>query len=476
VFYAGRSLGDMNLIELLDRTACRQPEKPAFIEGDSIVSYAELLRRIEALAAQLASQGVSAGCRVGLNYPNSVQYVALTYALWRLGAVVVPIPMECAAEEVATIASMTQLEALVSEKPLRDGAAQLTGFFFSRLQPAAPRDNHGLNIAFIRFTSGTTNARKGVVLSHESVRDRVAAANRALRITPADTVAWCLPMSHHFLITIVLYLSEGATIVLARHVLARQFLEAVNRWHATVLYAAPFHYALLARDDSGVGLPSVRLAVSTTCALPERVAEDFLKRFNLPLVQALGVIELGLVSANVDDPAGRWDSVGRPLADHQVRILAPDEEGRGEIVIRGPGFFDAYAAPWLNRDEVLQDGWFNTGDIGRLDADGYLYLSGRKTAVINLAGRKVFPEEIEAVLNRHPSVRESRVYGRAHPQLGEVVEAEMVLTQPDADTDSVREFCRQHLGIHKMPASFRVVESLPRTAATGKIRRPVAVA
>ncbi len=466
----------MNLIELLDRTGGQRPDHSAFIEGDAIVTYRQLLEQVGALAVKLTSLGIAPGARVGLNFPNSVQYVALTYALWRINAIVVPIPTECAAEEIAAIAGMTQLDSLISEKPLRDGAVDAGGFFLSRLNPAQPADNHGLNIAFIRFTSGTTNARKGVVLTHESVRDRVASANKAFRIGPEDRIAWCLPMSHHFLITIVLYLTEGATVLLARHILARQFLDAVNRWRATVLYAAPFHYALLARDETGAGLPSVRLAVSTTCALPERVAQDFLKRFNLPLVQALGVIELGLVSANIDDPGRRWNSVGRPLDDHRLKILGPDEEGRGEIAIRGPGFFDAYAAPWLERADILQEGWFNTGDIGRLDADGFLYLSGRKTAVINLAGRKVFPEEIESVLNRHPAVRESRVYGRVHPQLGEVVEAEMVLAQPDADTESVRDFCRKHLGAHKMPASFRVVESLPRTAGTGKIRRTVAAA
>jgi acyl-CoA synthetase (AMP-forming)/AMP-acid ligase II len=287
---------------------------------------------------------------------------------------------------------------------------------------------------------------------------------------------WCLPMSHHFLITIVLYLREGATIVLARHVLARPFLEAVNRWRGTVLYAVPFQYALLAGDRSGASLSSVRLAISTTCPLPQDVAEEFFKRFNLPLVQALGIIELGLVSVNLDDPRHRWNSVGRPIGDLRARILAPDAEGRGELAVSGPGLFDAYAAPWLRREEATRDGWFTTGDIGWLDPDGFLFLAGRKTAVINLAGRKVFPEEIEAVLNRHPAVRESRVYGRLHPHLGEVVEADLVLAQTGADPETVREFCRRHLAAYKVPSRLHIVGSLPRTVATGKIRRAVAIA
>ena len=410
------------------------------------------------------------GCRVGLCQPNSINYVALTFALWRTGAVVVPIPTECTQEEFSTIAATLQLEAVLTRTPLENSAPLPPECFFTRLPPP-PADNRGLNIAFIRFTSGTTNARKGVVLCHETVRDRIAAANRAFRIGPEDRVMWCLPMSHHFLITIVLYLSQGATIVLARHALARPFLEAVNRWRGTVLYAAPFHYALLARESSGARLSSVRLAVSTTCALPHDVAEDFFNRFNLPLVQALGIIELGLVSLNTDDPRRRWNSVGRPLADFRVRILAPDNDGCGEVAVTGPGMFDAYAAPWLLREQVASDGWFGTGDIGRLDADGFLFLAGRKTAVINLAGRKVFPEEIEAVINRHPAVRESRVYGRLHPHLGEVVEADVVLAQAGADPEAVREFCRAHLAAYKVPSRVQVVSALPRTVATGKIRR-----
>ncbi len=369
-----------------------------------------------------------------------------------------------------------QLDAVISQKP-RTGSTEIApDCFFTRLNPATPADNHGLNLAFIRFTSGTTNARKGVALTHETIRARVTTANKALRIGPDDVVVWSLPMAHHFLITIILYLSEGATIVLARHVLVKPYLEAVNRWHGTVLYAAPFHFALLARDDSGARLDSVRLAVSTTCALPQAVAEEFQRRFGCPLLPALGIIELGLVSLNTDDPLGRWNSVGRPLADHKVRILAPDENGCGEVAVHGPGFFDAYVAPWIARERIAPDGWFTTGDIGRLDADGFLYLISRQNAVINLAGRKVFPEEIEAVLNRHPHVRESRVFGRAHPHLGEVIEAELVLAEPGAPLDSVRQFCRAHLAAYKIPTRLHVVADLPRTPVTGKIRRATAVA
>ncbi|HSY74899.1 MAG TPA: class I adenylate-forming enzyme family protein, partial [Dongiaceae bacterium] len=458
----------MNLTELLDVTASRWPQKPALIEGGNIVSYEGLVRKIAELASQLQALRIQPGCRVGLCLPNSISYVALTFALWRVNAVVVPIPTECTDEESLDIAATMRLEAIISQKPHGQSVSLSPDLFFTKLSPASPPDSHGLNIAFIRFTSGTTSARKGVVLSHETIRDRVVAANKSLGINSDDTVMWCLPMSHHFLVTIVLYLSAGATIVLARHVLARPFLDAVNKWQGTVLYAAPFHYALLARDNSEMKISSVRLAVATTCSLPQDVAENFHQRFGLRLTPALGVIELGLVCMN-DDPAARAESVGRPQPDYAVHIRNPDTDGYGEIVFAGPGFFDAYDNPWTPREQLMPDGWFATGDIGRIDAQGYLFLAGRKVAVINLAGRKVFPEEIETVLNRHPDVRESRVFGATHPHLGETVEAEIVLHQPDAGLDSLRTFCRDHLASYKIPTRFTIVSALPRTPVTGKI-------
>jgi len=465
--------GPMKLTELLDHTISTQPEKCAVVEEATEVSYRELGERIAKATSRLGAHSLSAGARVGLRHPNSIAYIVWTFALWRAGAVVVPIPTECTAEEITEIAGALQVEAVLSPKPWGQSEPLASDCHFTRLTLASPPDNHGLNLAFIRFTSGTTSARKGVALSHETIRDRVRSANQAFGIGADDTVIWCLPMAHHFLITLVLYLSVGATVVLARHVVAQPFLAAIQRWRGTILYAAPFHFALLARDHSGAQIPSVRLAVSTTCALPQDTAEDFHQRFGIALTQALGVIELGLVALNTDDPRGRWNSVGRPAGELRVRVVEPDEHGCGELAVAGPGLFDGYVAPWVSRAEVLRDGWFFTGDIARMDAEGFLYLLSRKTAVINLAGRKVFPEEIEAVLNRHPLVRESRVYGRAHPHLGEVVVAELVLAQSDAGVDPIRQYCREHLAAYKVPMHYQVVAALPRTPVTGKLRRAV---
>lgn len=461
----------MNLAELFDHSAALRPRKIAVVEDASALSYAELGERIETWAARMGGLGFPAGSRVGLRFPNGADYIALTFALWKIRAVVVPVPTECSADEMAEISESLRLVALLLPTQSEGSEPLGPGCFLSRLNPSAPADNHGLNLAFIRFTSGTTSARKGVALSHETIHDRVTSANKAFKISQDDTVMWCLPMAHHFLITIVLYLLNGATVVLVKNVWAKPYLELVNRTHATVLYAAPFHYAILARDNSGLRMDSVRLAVSTTCSLPSDVAELFHKRFSIRLASALGVIELGLASLNTD-PAAHAETVGPPAGDFQVKVFSPDANGYGEVGFAGPGMFDAYAAPWVPRSQVLRDGWFLTGDVGRLDNAGFLQLAGRKTAVINMAGKKVFPEEIEAVLNRCDGVRESRVFGRQHPHLGEVVEAEIVSAgSADGLLESLGAFCRQHLAMYKIPTRFHLVTAVPRTPVTGKIVR-----
>ena len=461
----------MNLTELLDQTAAQHRDKTAIVEDAAAISYGDLAKLTHDLAALIRAHHILPSQRIGLAFPNGIAYVALTYALWRCGAIVVPVPTECTEDEITEITEAMQLQGIISPKARSESIALAADYFLTKVQPATPPDNHGLNLAFIRFTSGTTSARKGVALSHKTIRDRIASANKAFRITADDTVIWCLPMAHHFLITIVLYVEVGATIVLARHVTAKPFLEAVNRWSGTVLYAAPFHYAMWARDNSAAQIPSVRLAVSTTCGLPENVSQDFFKRFNLPLVQGLGVIELGLVALNTASPREKWNSVGRMADDFELRLQNTDAAGCGELAMRGPGICDAYVAPWVSREAMLQDGWFHTGDIGRVDEDGFLFLLSRKTAVINLAGRKVFPEEIEAVLNRHPAISESRVFGKLHPHLGETVEAEIVLRSPDAKLETLYAFCREHLASYKIPTRFTTVTVLPRTPVTGKIIR-----
>ena len=193
-------------------------------------------------------------------------------------------------------------------------------------------------------------------------------------------------------------------------------------------------------------------------------------------MQGLGIIEIGLPLLNTGGAGDSPTAVGRPLPAFDVELR--DEEGMpvsvgcvGELWIKGPGMFDAYLSPWQTVDEICVDGWFATGDLAETDAAGRVYLKGRKKSVLNVSGMKVFPEEVEQVMERHPAVRRCRVTGKAHTVLGTVPVAEVILHE--GKTVAAREligWCRQMLSIYKSPARVTFVETLPMTAS-GKIRR-----
>jgi long-chain acyl-CoA synthetase len=446
----------MNIVEAIYERADRAAI--ALICDDVEISYGQLLDDAEAVASRL--RGSAAG-RVALDCPNGVAHVVLALGIVSSGKCLVPLASELAPPERERVIRETGVGAILDK----------SGAICGVTPPPDPGFNEKvlleLNPAFIRFSSGTTGTSKGVVISHETLLDRVTAANRGLGIGPADRIVWILPMAHHFAVSIMLYLLHGATTVIVNSHLAEDVLAAGRRHGGTVLYGAPFHHALLAAEDSGLPWPSLRLAVSTAAALPVKTAAAFDARYGLPLTQGLGVIEVGLPLLNLAAAREKPAAVGRPLPDFSAEV-----RGDGELFLRGPGMFDAYLRPWRRQSEVLDDGWFRTGDLARIDPDGDIFLLGRSHSVINVGGLKCFPEEIEAVLSEVPGVAAARVSGRENARFGAVPVAEIEPRDP-AKPPSPAElsaFCRRALASYKVPVSFQFVDRIPRTAS-GKIRR-----
>ena len=212
---------------------------------------------------------------------------------------------------------------------------------------------------------------------------------------------------------------------------------------------------------------SLRMAISTAVKLPTPIALSFSERFGIRLTEAYGIIEVGLPFVHSPQDHDSDGLLGKPLPDYTVR-LGTD----GEVLIQGKGMFDAYFSPWQPRPVCQPDGWFHTGDIGSLSEDGSLRLIGRCKAVINFSGMKIFPQEVEDILNQHPAVSESLVYGEHHPEYGQIPCAKIVLKEGSAPLDeaALRAFCRARLALQKIPKSFTCVSELPKTAS-GKIRR-----
>ncbi len=332
----------MNIVEDIFHAA-DQRAVALICDGEEI-TYGALIERVGLAAVPIAA---SKAARVALDCPNGIAHVVLALAIVRSGKCLVPLASELAAPERARIIRETGVGAIVDAAGTVREVPVTTDGSFDESELAA------VNPAFIRFSSGTTGTSKGVVISHESLLARITAANRGLRITPADRIVWILPMAHHFAVSIMLYLGAGATTLIVNSHLAEDVLTAGTRHGGTVLYGAPFHHALLAAEPSGRPWPTLRLAVSVAASLPLKTARAFDARYGVPLSQGLGIIEVGLPLLNLLSARAKPGSVGRPQPDFQAEMRRG-----GELYLRGPGMFDAYLRPWRRREEFWRTAGF----------------------------------------------------------------------------------------------------------------------
>jgi long-chain acyl-CoA synthetase len=483
----------MNLVEFLHISAARHADRPAVTDVRSrrSLTYRELGPESDRVAAFLAQQGVARGQRIGLLAPNGIDYLPAAFGLLASGACLIPLATNLAPPEMARILrevdvngclvapGMNGLGGADDKTTLTAGACAGYTFQWTNRGAEGAPGLRALNPAFIRFTSGTTASSKGVVLTHEATAARIEAADRVLKLSEDDRILWVLPLAYHFAVTIVAYVKAGAHMLMCPDTLPGTLVESINRHRASVLYASPLHFERLG-GLAGTPLPSVRFVLSTSAPITAAVMDRFEAVYGVPVGQAYGIIEAGLPCINLRSDGVPAASVGRPVPGYDVAVFSDEgqrlpADALGEIGVKGAGLFSAYYAPWLLREHLTRDGWFMTGDIGWLDEGGALHLKGRKKAVIFVAGLKFFPEEVEEVLNEFPGVRESRVFGRPHPHLGEVHCAEIVPASAGCDLEALKAHCARALSSYKVPVEFTVVEAIPRTPGGKILRRPATV-
>ncbi len=482
-----------------------RPDHPAVVYEDQRIGFADLVERIERLAAGLADRGIGPGDAVALLLPNDPSFVVSWHAITALGGIVAPVNPSFKQEELRFTFRECDVKAVISDERTAGVCERIVAAFDrpvevipttaahgqsltldmliegsdpARLEPRSPDE-----VYLYQFSSGSTGRPKRVPRTHAQCVAEGELYNATFGRDPEDKVFCTVPLFHTYGMGACLFWSatSGATMViledpnpflLRRH----RALELIEQERATVFPGVPFNFRLMAEAPKGADLSSLRLLFSAGTALPRPSFEAFGERFGLLVRQLYGSTEAGFMTVNLDpDPVATFESVGKSAGDVEIRILdedmnvlPPGEEG--EVAVRSPAMTNGYSGmEELNR-EAFRDGYFHTGDLGRLDEEGRLYLTGRKKLLIEVGGYKVDPIEVQDVVVAHPKVREAVVVGAAGTAAGEELVKAVVVPNEGVDDRELVEFCRERLANYKVPQIVEFREEIPKSPL-GKVLR-----
>ena len=487
-----------NLAANLVRTAQRFPGRSALRLGDEVWSYAQLDDASARVATYLRLSGVQAGDRVALMLPNVSQFAVIYFGILRVGAVVVPMNPLLKAREVDFYLDNSDAVGLLSWHAVAheaaDGARRADSVsliiepdrFAEALASYEPTpdlvDRDGSDTAVILYTSGTTGQPKGAELTHDNLLANVeVTASTLLGLGPDDVVFGALPLFHSFGQTVALNcaVSVGACLTLLPRFDATQALDILDQHTVTVFAGVPTMYGelLQAAHATDRHLPALRVCVSGGAALPVELLHRFEARFAATILEGYGLSETSPVACfNHPDRHRKPGTIGTPIQGVEMRVVDSDRNDVrpgeiGEIAIRGHNVMKGYWGRPEATAEVIVDGWFHTGDLGRRDAEGYYSIVDRTKDMVIRGGFNVYPREVEEVLYEHPAVAEAAVLGMAHRTLGEEVVA-VVSLRPGATAtpEELRDHVKNQLAAYKYPRLVWIVDALPK-GPTGKIHK-----
>jgi long-chain acyl-CoA synthetase len=492
--------------EVLPVAARRFPNKTALVCSGRFFTYQEMNELCGRVANGLRALGVSIGDRVTLYSQNSWEWIICYYAIARIGAVINPVNVMLTPEEVlfivrdcgakAVLASPEKglpLLDLKADTPLQNivlfgdkkipGAHRLNDMATECSAQCAPVPVEPRAISTIAYTSGTTGHPKGAVLTHRNV-----VLNSALTATmhgrnPSDTVVTSLPTAHVYGNVVMNgAFMCGMTLVLIPRFNEVEALQSIEKYRATLFEGAPTMYMYLLRSPA---LENYDLSSLTRCTvggqtMPAAKMREVEERFGCPLIELWGMTEIaGLGTTHPLYCDNRHGSIGIPLPRVECRIgdvgnaqHTVSHNEVGELLVRGPIVMDGYYGNPQATKEVLEpDGWLHTGDLARMDEDGYIWVVDRKKDMILTAGYNIYPAELERVIASHPAVAMVAVGSRPDEFKGEVARAYIVQKEGvSVDEEEILSFCRAHLAAYKVPRSVKFVVDLPKTS-TGKVMR-----
>ena len=489
-------MADLNSV--FEAAAARYAERPAVRMDGLVLSYAQLRDAAHRMASLLSSVGIAPGDRVAIMLPNVPAFPIAFYGALAAGAIVVPmnpllksreityylsdsgarvlVAWHAAAGEAALAAAAAEVPVLKVDQP--DAAGLLTGLAPVRagVNRAADED------AVILYTSGTTGVPKGAELTHAGlIRNASLTAGNLLNAGPDDVVMGCLPLFHVFGLTCALNatIAVGASLTLLPRFDPAEALQIVGRDRVTIFEGVPTMYAAMLHDPAGAraDTSSLRVCVSGGAAMPVEIMRGFEQAFGCMILEGYGLSETSPVASfNHPNQVRKPGSIGTPVEGVEMRVV--DSEGAGlpvgeigEIVVRGHNVMKGY---WRNPSataETITGGWLRTGDLAKVDEDGYFYIVDRKKDLIIRGGFNVYPREIEEVLYEHPAVAEAAVIGIPDERLGEEIGAAVTLKPATtATTEELRAFVKDRVAPYKYPRYVWITPGLPK-GPTGKILR-----
>ena len=487
----------MNLAASLARNAADNPDRVAIHLGDQTTSYGELDDQSARVAGLLADRGIAPGTPIGIMLPNVPEFASVYYGILRTGAVVVPMNPLLKAREIAYYLGDSGAPVIfawhVTAPEVEIGAKEAgaeailvdPATFPDILATASPApqvvDRAAYDTAVVLYTSGTTGHPKGAELTHANLINNVeVSAADLFQLGPDDLIFGGLPLFHAFGQTCTLNaaIMTGASLTVLPRFDAAKALGILADQRVTIFAGVPTMFSALLHvpDRSDYDVSALRLCISGGAAMPVEVLRQFEDAFDCIVLEGYGLSETSPVASfNHPGRERKPGSIGTPIRGVEMRVVdaagAEVPQGEvGEIAIRGHNIMKGYLnRPEATAEAVSDDGWFRTGDIGRVDEDGYYYIVDRKKDLIIRGGYNIYPREIEEVLYEHPEVAEAAVVGIPHPELGEEVGAAVAL-KPGATVtpDELRSYVKSQVAAYKYPRRVWIVDALPK-GPTGKI-------
>ncbi|MFE7797619.1 class I adenylate-forming enzyme family protein [Nocardia sp. NPDC057440] len=475
----------MNLSALPDLRASQDPNGPSIADDDLDLTNIQFLESVQRAAATLRTHGIGAGDVVAVMLPNTAGLVVTLFAAWRIGAAVTPLSPALVPAEIAYQVADAGAKVLVTDSQVEwETPALLPVRELTAERPAAadPVEQSEHALALLIYTSGTTGRPKGVMLDHANLNAMCRMVIDAFELTSADHSLLILPLFHvnGIVVSTLSPLLAGGRTTIAGRFSPKTFFERIEQSGATYFSAVPTMYTMLADLPTDVtpNTSAVRFGVCGAAPASVELLEKFESRYDIPIVEGYGLSEGSCASA-VNPIGGKRKpgTVGLPLPGQTIRIVdwndlpVPDGEP-GEVLVHGPNVMRGY----LNRPDetaaALAGGWLHTGDIGRIDQDGYLVLLDRAKDMIIRGGENIYPKEIETVVYQLAEIAEAAVVGRADPVYGEQPVLFVSLNSgATIDAERIHEHARRSLSKFKLPVTITILDELPKNAV-GKIDKP----